>query len=367
MLAPFSAALAACYGAAVKFRNARYDRGLGVRRLPLPTISVGNIVVGGAGKSPIVRWIVDSLRELGHRPMIAMRGYGSHDPELADEAVEHRRCSPDVAVVVGADRFAAVTTAIDEGLDADCVVLDDGFQHRRLARDLDLVLIDAREPRLDGRLLPAGWLREPPSALRRADAVIVTHATGVDPTLAAAIERVHGRTPIAWTRHDWDGLDLRCSGDEPRRWERVGNEWLDRRTIVVMAGLADPSSVVEMAERHGARVELIRGRDHQRYDAGWVRTLIDRLREVDADAALLTGKDWAKVAPLLDSIDEMLDRPILDRPMLDRPILDRPILDRPIVVPRLRIVTTDGEAAVPEALRRALRDAIAGVDWEPTR
>jgi len=343
MLLPLTLPMSWAYGAAIALRNARFDRGRGVRRAALPTISIGNIVAGGSGKSPVVAWLVQGLRAAGHRPMIALRGYGGRSPADSDEAIEHARRCPDVPVIVGGDRFTAIAAALARGVEADCVVLDDGFQHRQLARDLDIVLVDARRPALDGDLLPAGWLREPATALRRADAVVVTHADAAMPGLSEEIGRRHGRPPLAWVEHRWEALEL-WRADDAGKWridETVAVEWLAGKRVVALLGLADPSSVVAMAERAGATVELLRGRDHQRYDRSWIgrlRTRLDSTRADSkrADGALVTGKDWAKVEPLLDSMP------------------DRTLAGRTIVVPRLAIVAMQGGEALAELVRETV-------------
>ena len=154
------------FGAVVRVRNALYDRGwLPARRAPLPVVSVGNLTVGGTGKTPVAAWIVRRLSERGHRPALVSRGYGR------DELALHGRWNPAVPVVASPDRAGAAREAARRG--ADVAVLDDGFQHRRLARDADVVLLAAEE-RFPGRMLPAGPYREPSRALRRADLIVVT-------------------------------------------------------------------------------------------------------------------------------------------------------------------------------------------------
>ena len=182
MLSP----LAGIYGRVVAGRNRRFDAGEGVVDLKEPVISVGNLTLGGTGKTPVCQYLVSVLREAGRTPAIAMRGYGASSDGVSDEALEYSSMFEDLPLAVGADRVVSLE-ALRKKSAFDCVVLDDGFQHRRIARDLDIVLIDATRPGLDDRLLPAGRLREPPSSLARADIVLVTRATtGVDDELAGA-------------------------------------------------------------------------------------------------------------------------------------------------------------------------------------
>jgi len=267
------------------------DRGIGVRRLPVPVVSVGNLVAGGTGKSPCVAWTARALAAAGARPAIALRGYGSADPARSDEALEYAATAPGIPVLAGADRFASVRAALARGEPIDCVVLDDGFQHRRLARDLDLVLVDATRPSLEDRCLPAGWLREPPSALRRADLVVVTRARAVDPALAAAIRRLHGRDPIAWTDHRWTGFEVYGAGTV--RSEPLG--WLRGRPVAAVVGIGHPRAFLAAAEEAGATIAARTiGRDH----APWNGPAGDAALAtgVGSGIVLTTRKDWVKLA-----------------------------------------------------------------------
>jgi tetraacyldisaccharide 4'-kinase len=173
----------------------------------------------------------------------------------------------------------------------DAVLLDDGFQHRALARDLDVVLIDAQRPCLDDRLLPAGWLREPVTALRRAGAIVVTQADDVDEALSARIESVSGRAPIAWCRLEPRTLEM-------HRGTTVAEQpfaWLAGRSVVVWAGLAHPERVVSAVRAQGASIRSApRLRDHQPYDQALLRQLLEQAKGVDA--IVVTGKDWPKLA-----------------------------------------------------------------------
>ena len=161
-------ALAVLYGVGVRARNTAFNRGLlRTQRATIPVISVGNIVAGGAGKTPFTRWLVERLTERGRNVAIVHGGYGSDEPAL------HRQWHPSAIVLEERDRVAAVARAAQAG--ADVAILDDAFQHRRIARDVDIVLLPAESP--STRLLPAGPLREPERALRRADVLVVTRKT----------------------------------------------------------------------------------------------------------------------------------------------------------------------------------------------
>ncbi len=315
-LAPLTIPASWLYGAAVSLRNQRYDRDRAIESLSVPVISVGNITTGGTGKTPMVMWIADVLRSAGRSPVIAMRGYGANAAEPSDEALLYADRLPDVPVVANPDRIRALRTFLDENPATDVVVLDDGFQHRGLARQLDLVLIDATQWRGRQRLLPAGHLREPLSNLSRADAVIVTRADAVDDRLAKEIALVHGAPPVAWSRHVWTGLDVYEDGVE--RNESV--QWLQGRKVTTVLGVGNPEAVLGQTRQAGATIVAnVPVRDHQRYTPGRVGTI---RRACDAgDTLLVTAKDWVKL----------------------RGLLDLSTWPWPIVVPRLRLKIFEGQ------------------------
>ena len=166
------------YGAAVQAHNLAYDRGwLRVVRVPAPVVCVGNLTVGGTGKTPFVEHVAGFYRRRDVRVAVLSRGYGA-ETGPNDEALVLEENLPDVPHLQGKDRVALAFSAIEE-LDSELLVLDDGFQHRHLGRDLDLVLIDATAPWGYGRLLPRGLLREPRRGLRRAHLIALTRCDQV--------------------------------------------------------------------------------------------------------------------------------------------------------------------------------------------
>lgn len=187
------------YGAGVALRNLAFDRGWRrVHHAPVPVVSIGNLTTGGTGKTPLVAWTVDQLRQLGARPGILSRGYGRRGSEENDEALVLQRLCPGTLHVQQPDRVVGARVAAEQG--CNLLVLDDGFQHRRLARDLDVVLIDAVQPWGYGALLPRGLLREPRSSLRRADVICLTRADLCDDTTRHMLEheiRQYSTAPIA--------------------------------------------------------------------------------------------------------------------------------------------------------------------------
>ncbi len=291
--------LSRVYGWEVGRRNRRWDRGVGVTRLDRPVISVGNLSAGGTGKTPMVRWVVGALQEMGHRPAVAMRGYKARPGRPSDEEREHREALPGVPVIAQPDRAAGLRTLFEsrEGAGVDCVVLDDGFQHRRLARDLDIVLVDASRPPDRDALLPLGYLREPPASLRRAHACALTHAELVSPEevdrLAADLrDRLPDQAPVAVAEHRWTGLKRAGSGGG----EAPGVDWLSGRRVVAVCAIGHPEGFLQGLERAGARVagSLVLP-DHDPYGPGAVRRLENLVESSRPEAVVMTAKDLAKL------------------------------------------------------------------------
>lgn len=167
------------YTLVVRFRNHRYNVGrTGVHHVNAPVIGVGNITLGGTGKTPMVKWLAQTLENIGARVAIVSRGYGSVDGQLNDEARELARALPNVPHLQNRNRSLAARRVIEK-FDPSVILLDDGFQHRRLARDLDIVLLDALEPFGFEHVFPRGTLREPLSGLARADVICLSRADAV--------------------------------------------------------------------------------------------------------------------------------------------------------------------------------------------
>ncbi len=301
-----SAPLAAAYGAAVAVRNGLYRRGvLRQERLPCPVISIGNLVVGGAGKTPMTLWIAGMLRQEGFRPAILSRGYGGKarqavrvvsdgtkicmDVALAgDEPFLLARACPGVPVLTGRSRAEAGRLA-RASFGADVFLLDDGFQHRRLARDLDIVLLDAAAPFGNGRLLPAGPLRETPGALGRAHAIVLTRAdSGPFPVRAWLAQRFPD-TPVFQARHtpvclrDPAGTSLDPS-------------FLAGKKTYAFAGIARPETFRQTLETLGAAVIGFRAfPDHHPYTEEDLRTIQGEATAGQAACLVTTAKDAVRL------------------------------------------------------------------------
>ena len=289
------AALAAPYAAAVAARNAAYDAGLlAARRAPVPVISIGNLTLGGTGKTPLVAWTVRVLAAAGRRPAIVSRGYGAAAGATSDEAAELALLVPGVPHVADRDRRAGAAAAAAAG--ADCVVLDDGFQHRRLARDLDVVAIDATDPFGCGRLFPRGLLREPLAGLARAGAVVLTRADAVPAArrreIRAALAAACGPgMPAVWAEAEHRPVALRrhASAAEPLAAVRG-------RRVAAFAAIGNPAAFRAALEALGADVVHFRAfADHHAYAAADLADLARGAGAARADLAVTTLKDLVKV------------------------------------------------------------------------
>ncbi len=299
------------YGTAISLRSALFARGLvRSRRLPVPVLSVGNLSAGGSGKTPFVEMLAGRLREQGQRVVIILRGYrgGStkptiisdgrdlkcEPPEAADEAYLLARHLPGVAVLTGADRYRVGEMALDH-VHPSVIILDDGFQHLRLYRDLDIVLVDAGNPLGYGRLLPAGLLREPPEAFGRADIVVITHAdAGSDLDRAIQVVRRYAPTaPIALAVHrPVDLIDVRSG-------ERLSLERLDGQRLLAVSGIATPRRFQATLVRLGAIVAAHRiFPDHHHYASADLAMINAAVGQVGASMIVTTEKDMVKLTRL---------------------------------------------------------------------
>jgi len=270
----------------IRLRNAAFDRGWRPTHDPgIPVVSVGNLTVGGTGKTPLTAWTARTLADAGRRAAVVLRGYGD------DETREHAELNPDVPVFPAPRRIEGATAAREAG--CDVVVLDDGFQHRMLARQLDLVLIAAEQWTPRPRLIPAGRWREAPDALARADAVIVTRKTASDAvvdTCIAGIRRQVPHMPVALAAIR-PGALIPVGGGEPRPLEDLAGS-----AVLAAAGLADPAPFFGQLRAAGLSTEEIAFPDHHPYAAADAERLLAR---ATGRPLLITRKDAVKLRPLL--------------------------------------------------------------------
>lgn len=275
----------ALFGAVTSLRNALYDRGwLAVLPSALPAVSVGNLAVGGTGKTPVAAWMARELAVRGGRPAVVMRGYGG------DEPLVHAALNPGIPVLVAADRAAGVRSAAASH--RDVVVLDDAFQHRRAARLADVVLVSADRWVEPFRLLPAGPGREPVAALRRASLVLVTRKAAPPSRAAALARRLAGltRTGEAGVMH----LGLGAMVDWSTGTERELGAVRDAR-VLLASGVGDPGALLTQLRTAGLRVEAREFPDHHVYEAADIATLVSEGSRFDA--LVCTLKDAVKLGP----------------------------------------------------------------------
>ncbi|MFM8633721.1 MAG: tetraacyldisaccharide 4'-kinase [Planctomycetia bacterium] len=287
--------LAVPYSAAVRCRNVAYDLGLfPVHACDVPVICVGNLTLGGTGKTPLVAWVVRHLQRLGIQPAVVSRGYAAKPGERSDEAAELALLLPGVNHVADKDRVAAARKAVAAG--AGAIVLDDGFQHRRLDRDLDIVAIDATDPFGCGRLFPRGLLREPLAGLARADVIVLTRATLVD------VER---REEIR------EQLRRHCRGGMPRVWAEATHRLIALRQasgsrlplgmaldrpVVAFAGIGNPAAFQASLVEIGGTPKAFRPfADHHAYSPEDIADLGAWARSRGAAMILTTLKDLVKI------------------------------------------------------------------------
>jgi len=291
---------ALAYGGAVRLRNRFYDFESAVQGAGIPVLSVGNITVGGTGKTPIVAWLARTLRDQGRTPAVVSRGYrGSAGkgpllvsrgerplagPEICgDEPFLLARHLEGVLVVVGSDRVEGARFARRSG--ADVAVLDDGFQHRRLARDLDIVLLDAHNPFGNYGLLPAGTLREPLAGLARADVVLITRSRPGESlvVIERVVRRHHPSVPI-----------LRAGNRRVGFRDPGGVPVSTPRRALAFCGVGNPASFAADLEAEGLEIVDLRiFPDHHPYSEADAASLI---RDALGRAATLvtTEKDLVR-------------------------------------------------------------------------
>lgn len=278
--------LAGVYAAVMRIRSLAYRRGwLARRSLALPAVAVGNLSVGGSGKTPLAAWIASWFVARGRRPAVLLRGYG------ADEPLVHARLVPEAVVVADPDRVAGAERARAAG--ADVLVLDDAYQLERVRREVDLLVVSAESVRAAPWPLPAGPWREGWWALPRATAIVVTRKRAAAAEALALAERLGRRRPgvpvavAALPLTDLEGL---------RTGQRLPLETLRGRRVLVAAGIADPESLAVQVRSAGAAVQLEAYQDHYAFGAADVARLLRSAAA--ADYVVVTEKDAVKLRAL---------------------------------------------------------------------
>ena len=286
------------YALAVRLRNHLYDRDVfHARRASVPVISVGNLTVGGSGKTPFVCFLAQRLTSAGRRVAVLSRGYRS-DPDdgLNDETrLLARYLPPQVIQLSGPDRVDLASWSSSHHR-CDVILLDDGFQHRRLARDLDVVLVDALEPFGFGHILPRGLLREPLRALRRAHLIALTRTELVTPlqthALEAQLARLAPGVPVIYVAFPF----VHCqslSGET-----RLKTDRLSAKHAFCFCGVGNPAAFARTLDQAGiTQVGWRIFPDHHHYTPADVSLLGDFAVRAGADVLLTTEKDAVKLQP----------------------------------------------------------------------
>lgn len=313
--APFSVA----YGAAGRARRALYRAGvLNVEHIAAPVLSVGNITAGGTGKTPLVEWLARATAREGRRVCILTRGYGrseagkrvlvsdgerilaeafegGDEPRLLAENLRGQM----IAVVSDANRVAAARWAI-EHLRSDAFILDDGFQHLRIARDLNILTIDATDPWGGMRLLPRGRLREPPGELKRADLIVITRVeSAVDvEDLRARAESLSGGRPVLLTRTATRRIKLLATTDQEANMPTHEIESVPQ-PLAAFCAIGNPGAFFAHARREGLHLGHTRSfADHHVYKQSDIDLCVREATQHGARALLTTAKDAVKLRAL---------------------------------------------------------------------
>lgn len=282
------------YRAAIRYRNHRYDQPHRVHRISVPVISIGNLTTGGTGKTPMVRWTIEQLFSMTRLPAIVSRGYGSENGKPNDEYLELRTYLPDTPHVQNPDRIAAAHQVIHKN-GASAIVLDDGFQHRRIGRDLDIVLIDLTCPFGFDHLLPRGLLREPLQSLRRCDAVVLTRRGQVEQadedSVVQQIRPFIGEKPIAtvsFPADQWVGLD-----------EQNDSAGLNGQRVFGFCAIGNPEGFRRSLNKAGVEVVGFQPfADHHIFSTSDYKSIQKAAVDVAADRVVCTMKDFVKLRAL---------------------------------------------------------------------
>jgi 3-deoxy-D-manno-octulosonic-acid transferase len=304
LLQGFSLMLSPVYSLVVRVRNAGYSNGfIRINRSEYPVISIGNLTVGGTGKTPLTIVSATLLKSMGRKPGILTRGYGGRrggvpeavppdgtSLEWGDEPVMISKQLPDVPVIVSRDRYRGAKWAARR-MQCDCFIMDDGYQHHRLARDLNILVMDARKPLMDEQLLPAGRLREPVCSLSRADAVVFSHTESAYPPPGDLdlIQRYNPNAGIFIGRHVLKGLRWACTN-------RMFALDLKGVPCGILSGIADPLAFRQTVENLGVTVcREFRFPDHHHLSPSDWNQAVSAVQESGGDYLFITAKDEARL------------------------------------------------------------------------
>ncbi len=300
------------YSTAMLARNAAYDRGiLQTRKLPRPTVSVGNITTGGTGKTPVVIWLANRLREAGRRPAVLLRGYrataGFSDEQQVLNRNLNQNSESEIPVKANPNRIAGAAGVLHHHPNVDTFVLDDAFQHRKVHRNFDLVLINATDPFGYNHVLPRGLLREPLSGLGRATAFLLTRCAQATADEVKRIEsELTQRNPAAPIYH---ADHIHTALINARTGEAEPIDALASQPFYAFAGIGNPAGL-------HAQLSSLLGRytghdwypDHHAYTEADLAHIRQKAKSANAARILTTEKDWVKIAAFPAALDQ--DPPI---------------------------------------------------------
>ena len=301
------------YGAVMAIRARGYRIGLlSSRSLPCRVVAIGNITAGGTGKTPMTIFTAQAIQRLGYRVVVISRGYKGrlerkggvvsdgrsvfYGPDIAgDEPYLMASALTGIPVVVGSDRYQAGMLAMRR-FAPQVIVLDDAFQHLRLRRDLDLVLLDWRSPLGNGYMIPRGRLREPVSALQRAHGLVVTRCE--DASCTPAIPEGKGCRPVFHTRH-LPVVELVNAAGDAHLDAPLGASILKGKNAVAFSGLADNDQFFRSLKEIGCRLlDQLSFADHHPYGIDDLNRILGRAAATDAELLVTSAKDWVKIKPL---------------------------------------------------------------------
>ncbi len=275
------------YRAAVAVRSELYDRSvIEIHASSIPVISIGNLTVGGTGKTPVAGWIASRLAASGMKPAIVLHGYGG------DEILVHRSLNPGIAVIADTDRAAGVARAAAGG--ATVAVLDDGFQHRSARRDADVVLLSADSWTGNTRLLPAGPWREPLSSLARASLVIIIRKAASDASVREAASAAHRVAPLVPRAVIRISMTKLIDSRSPHRSTDL--KTISGKKVFAVSAIGDPGAFANQLRQLGATVIERRYADHHEFSESDVATII--AESTGSDLTVCTLKDSVKLEPL---------------------------------------------------------------------
>lgn len=291
---------AAGYTAIIAVRNFLYSKSwLKTRRVNATIFSIGNITVGGTGKTPLVIWLCKFLQQKGIQCAILTRGYKTRtegrETSIDEPAILAESC-PQARVIVNPDRVIGATEAVNK-FGAKVLIMDDGFQHRRLYRNLDIVTIDATCPFGYGRMLPAGLLREPVTSLKRADAVVITHSDQVQQTelneLEEKLKQLNPDMIVARSMHEPVCAKLADN-------KEIAIDSLKGRRIFAFCGVGNPQAFLNTIRSLG--VEPVGSKiynDHHHYTDADISNIREQAMACGTNLILTTQKDWTKIRHLI--------------------------------------------------------------------